>query len=99
MANQTDLKFVVDSSQLTTANKRLDAMETNLKDVQRTSKATQTQFKGVGKNLGHTFQNAGYQVVPMERARSVLLTLGACDPLLSLQKAVKSLIHTHNIDA
>ncbi len=60
--NQVDLKFVVDSKQLTAANTKLDNMEDNLKDVQRASKTTANTFKGAGKNLGHTFQNAGYQV-------------------------------------
>lgn len=38
--NSVDLKFVVDIQQLTTANTKLDTMETNLKGVQKTSTAT-----------------------------------------------------------
>lgn len=60
--NQVDLKFLVDSKELTTANNKLDKMEGNLKDVNKVSTATATQFKSAGKNLGYQFQNAGYQV-------------------------------------
>ena len=58
MKNSVDLKFIVDTKQLDTANSKLDVMQDNLKDVTRQSNATATKFKGVGKQMGHTFQMA-----------------------------------------